>query len=126
MTAIPNPFRSRVVANCSAPKAAAFQTRRSKQFVFKPTRGHTYSSTSIWINNGKNGLARSFQMNLVRFRFGQKMDLVGNQRVADGVRRCRAMFYCRDASDRRNARQPIATLISLGLGAGVRSMKYTR
>ena len=27
--AIPNPFRSSVVANCSAPKAAAFQTRRS-------------------------------------------------------------------------------------------------
>ena len=78
--AIPNPFRSSVVANCSAPKAAAFQTRRSKQFVFKPTRGHTYSSTSISINNGKNGLARSLQMNAVRSRCGRKMDLVENRR----------------------------------------------
>jgi hypothetical protein len=42
--------------------------------------GHTYSSTSFSINSGKNGLARSVQMNLVRSRFGQKMDLVGNQR----------------------------------------------
>ena len=34
------------------------------------------SSTSISINSGKNGLAKSRQMNAVRSRFGQKMDLV--------------------------------------------------
>jgi hypothetical protein len=79
---IPNPFRSSVVANCSAPKIAASQTRRSKQFVFKPTRGHTYSSTSISINNGKHELARSLQMNAVRSLFGRKMDLVENNRLS--------------------------------------------
>jgi hypothetical protein len=60
------PFRSSVVANYSAPMTAASQTRRSKQFGFKPTRGHTYSSTSISINSGKNGLARSLPMHAVR------------------------------------------------------------
>ena len=37
-----------------------------KQFGFRPTRGHTYSSTSISINSGKNGLAKSRQMKAVR------------------------------------------------------------
>ena len=51
---------------------SGLQTRRLKQFGFKPTCGHTYSSTSISINNGKNGLARSLQMNAVRSRFGSE------------------------------------------------------
>ena len=78
----PKPFSSSVVANCSALKTAASQTRRSKQFGFKPTRWHRYSSTSISINSGKNGLARSRQMNAVRSRFGRKMDLVENKRLS--------------------------------------------
>ena len=37
-----------------------------------------------------------------------------------------AAAACRACSYRRKARQPIATLMSLGLGGGVWSMKYTR
>ena len=78
VTRIPNEWRLNVLVACSATMAGFSQIQRSKQFVIADAFAPFLIDLDL-DRHGKNWLGNHYRLFAVRFRSGQKMDLVSDQ-----------------------------------------------